>query len=70
MDIFRKVKDLNLPYGQYVIFGSGPLEAHGIRKTRDVDLLITTKLYKELKTRGWQEKAWSEGTCYLVKDNI
>lgn len=56
MDIFRAVKALDLPFGQYVVFGSGPLAAHGIRPTNDVDLFVTTTLYEKLKAEGWEEK--------------
>lgn len=70
MTIFEKVKTLNLPVGQFVVFGSGPLTAHGIRESRDIDLLVTSSLYKELKHAGWEEKEWPSGGCYLVKDEI
>lgn len=56
MDIFAEVKRLNLPIGQYVVFGSGPLMAHGIRDTTDVDLFVTPTLYQTLKADGWDEK--------------
>lgn len=45
-----------MPLGQYVVFGSGPLAAHGIRETTDVDLFTTTSLYQQLKAEGWEEK--------------
>jgi hypothetical protein len=56
VDIFAEVKRLNLPMGQFVVFGGGPLMAHGIRDTADVDLFTTTALYNQLKADGWQEK--------------
>lgn len=68
MDIVAKVKELDLPHGQYVVFGSGPLDIHGIRETRDVDLLVTTQLYNQLKEQGWKEKEWGSGGTYLNKD--
>lgn len=68
MDIVAKVKELDLPYGQYVVFGSGPLAVHGIRETRDVDLFVTTELYSQLKDQGWEEKEWELGGTYLSKD--
>ena len=70
MNIFEKVKSLNLPIGEYVVFGSGPLGAHGIRESRDIDLLITTKLYEDLKKQGWEEKEWSDGGYYLFKNDV
>ncbi len=56
MDIVSRVKALNLPIGEYCVFGSGVLEVHGIRKANDVDVLVTEKLYKELKKQGWKRK--------------
>lgn len=71
MTIFEKVKNLQLPIGQYVVFGSGPLEAHGIRQCRDIDLFITSELYQKLKSEGWEEKEWPDGDgYYLKKDDI
>lgn len=68
MDIFAEVKRLNLPLGQYVVFGSGPLMAHGIRDTTDVDLFVTPSLYQTLKADGWAEKELTgpNGGLYLV----
>lgn len=68
MEIIKKVKALNLPSDQYVVFGSGPLAIHGIRKSRDVDLFVTTALYEQLKKEGWVEKEWELGGYYLSKD--
>lgn len=68
MDIVTKVKELNLPHGQYVVFGSGPLAVHGIRETRDVDLLVTDEFYNRLKEQGWEEREWDSGGTYLSKD--
>jgi hypothetical protein len=56
MDIFSRIKELNLPIGKYVVYGSGVLEAHGIRKANDVDLVVDDDLYQELKNRGWKRK--------------
>jgi len=40
---------LNLPIGQYVIVASGPLAAHGIRESNDLDILVTPELFNQLK---------------------
>jgi hypothetical protein len=69
MDIFQRVKDLNLPWGHYVVFGGGPLAARGIRETADVDLFVTSTLYEQLKLDGWEEKGSPApmGGLYLSK---
>ncbi|MES2437399.1 MAG: hypothetical protein V4519_05315 [Patescibacteria group bacterium] len=56
MDIISRAKALNLPLGKYCVFGSGVMEVHGIRKAKDVDVLVTQDLYKELKKQGWKRK--------------
>ncbi|MEQ1561263.1 MAG: hypothetical protein ABL899_00910 [Nitrospira sp.] len=56
MDFVSKIKALNLPSGKYIVFGSGVMEIHGIRKAKDVDVLINEELYDELKKRGWKRK--------------
>ena len=67
-DIINKVKDLNLPLGQYVVFGSAPLAVHDIRQTQDIDLFVTASLYQQLKnSEGWQEREWDSGGHYLSK---
>ncbi|WNV85034.1 hypothetical protein [Umezawaea sp. Da 62-37] len=65
MDIFEQVKALELPERQYVVFGAGPLAAHGIRDTADVDLFVTTALYEELKASGWAEMGTRSSGLHL-----
>ncbi|WP_326955127.1 hypothetical protein [Amycolatopsis sp. NBC_01286] len=66
MDIVEAVKALNLPPHQYVVFGAGPLAAHGLRDTADVDLFVTTELYEHFRAAGWTEKATSCGKVHLA----
>lgn len=72
MDIVSRVKALNLPLGEYLVFGSGVMEVHGIRPAKDVDLLITDELYRQLRKQGWRRK-WNHKrvlTCKaLIKDD-
>ena len=70
IDIIKKVASLNLPIGTYVVFGSGPMAAKGLREVRDIDLLVTKGLYAELKSSGWTEKNWDSGGSYLEKNGI
>lgn len=69
MDIVSRVKNLNLPLGEYLVFGSGVMEVHGIRQAKDVDLLISDKLYHQLRKQGWRRK-WNHKrvlTCKALK---
>jgi len=70
MTIFEIVKELDLPLGQYVVFGSGPLAAHGIRESGDVDLFVTKSLYEKLKQGDWEEKQMQDGSLSLTKDSL
>jgi hypothetical protein len=66
MDIISRVKLLNLPLGHYCVFGSGVLEAHGIKKAKDVDVLVSAELYKKLKSQGWKRK-WFFWRIFICK---
>lgn len=55
MDIFEETRKLNFPLGEYVVIGSGPLAARGIRSARDIDILASKHLFNRLLTDGWQE---------------
>lgn len=70
MDIFEKVKKLNLPKNKYTVFGGGVLEALEIRKSGDVDLVVTKDIYNKLKENGWKEKVRSDETKSLKENNF
>lgn len=54
MDLISRIKSLNLPIGKYIVFGSSVMEVHGIRKAKDVDLIVDKDVYQELKRCGWK----------------
>ena len=68
MNIIQKVKELNLPDGSYVVEGSAVMDILGIRKARDIDLVVSKEVYTKLK----QDREWKEGflhdTNFLAKD--
>ncbi len=55
-EIIQKVKALGLPDGSYILFGSCPLAAAGIRETSDVDMLVSDEARALLRAKGWQEQ--------------
>ena len=57
MDITARVKELNLPRGLYAVFGSGPLAVRKLRDARDIDIVITSELFKSLA----KDPAWTVG---------
>ncbi|MDP2856192.1 MAG: hypothetical protein Q8N90_03720 [bacterium] len=50
-DLFQKVKKLNLPIGNYAIFGSGSLMIRNIRESRDLNVIVTEDLFEEYKNK-------------------
>ncbi len=72
-DIFSKLKELNFPDGEYVVVG-GAMEAHGIRKANDLDILVTPNLYKKLFKQGWKQckcdQCLETSRLMLQKDHI
>lgn len=53
--IIQKVKELNLPKGEYLVFGSAPICMRRIRNCEDIDLFVSPRIYRELKATGWKE---------------
>jgi inorganic pyrophosphatase len=70
MSIIEQVKKLNLPLDQYVIVGSGTLDALGIHPANDIDIAVTPELFKMLQVSGnWgEEKRY--GKLFLKQDGI
>lgn len=73
MDIFKKLKELNFPLGEYVVVG-GSMMAHGIREAHDLDILATPKLYTKLFDEGYEqctcEQCLRTSRLMLNKDNV
>jgi len=68
-DILEKIKTLNFKYGDYIVFGSCPLALHGIRETKDIDLLVNQDIYETLKKTGWKEDE-VQGKKGVVKSDV
>jgi len=52
MNIYKTLKELNLPEGEYVVVG-GAMAAHNIRDAHDLDILVTPNLYQSLLSKGF-----------------
>ncbi|HEY8886824.1 MAG TPA: hypothetical protein VIM31_05005 [Candidatus Microsaccharimonas sp.] len=59
--VLSELEKLALPEGSYMVMGSGILEALGIRKSHDVDLVVSDEVYAKLLADGWNEKVSSDG---------
>lgn len=67
------LKSIDLPIGEWCVFGGACLAANDIRPAEDVDIFVTPKLYTKLSQRGWEEHVTnSTNSCYLqtVHDGI
>jgi hypothetical protein len=69
-EIKNKVKELGFPVGQYALFGSTPMAAHGIRDSHDIDMVVSHELYSKLEKRGWNKMTLPSGAKILVRDDI
>ncbi|MEO6077191.1 MAG: zinc ABC transporter substrate-binding protein [Candidatus Andersenbacteria bacterium] len=69
MNILEEIARLNFPVDQYVVVGSGPMAAHGIRDVHDIDIVVTPELFEICKQRDWEHMPWTypgkEGEIYL-----
>ena len=67
-EIAKRTRELGLNVGEYALFGSVPLAAHGIRESQDIDMLVTHEVYQRLKGQGWEVEAFPNGREMLKKD--
>lgn len=49
--LLKELKNLDLPFGEYVVVGSGALGARGIREPKDFDILVSNSLWLQLSQR-------------------
>ena len=69
--LFQQVRDLKVPMGEYVIFGSGPICARGLRECNDIDLFVTKKFWDSIKeTNEWKEGITLKGSQNLKKGDV
>lgn len=70
MSILTRVRALNLPTDQIIVIGSGLLDAYGLRRAGDIDLVVTSELFTKLSSTGQYKQEEKNGEAYLVKDNL
>ncbi|MBI2595214.1 hypothetical protein HYW46_00575 [Candidatus Daviesbacteria bacterium] len=49
--LLKKLKALNLPRDEFVVVSSGSMAVRGIRDARDLDILVTDKLWSSLSEK-------------------
>lgn len=68
MNIIKRIKKLNLPETEFVVIGSGTMDALGIRMSDDIDIVASQDLYVKLQASGeWGEKE-QYGKIFLTKE--
>ncbi len=56
-EYMEEVRKMDLPAGEYAIFGSGPLAVRRVRATKDIDLIVTPELYTHYREQeGWNRR--------------
>jgi hypothetical protein len=74
MDTVKETKKLEFPLGEYTVIGSGCLSVRGIRESRDIDILASSRLFNELEKSGnWERKILFHGTTHrkcLQRDGV
>jgi len=60
--VLDELKELGLPNGSFMVMGSGILDALGIRKANDVDLVVSSDVYAQLQDSGWSSRVASNGS--------
>lgn len=70
MDILARIKELDFPFGQYVVVGSGTLDALGIRPACDIDIAVTPELFNKLQKDGDWEEEKRYGKIFLKKNDV
>lgn len=68
IEIIKKVKSLGLLEGSYVVFGSCPMAAAGIRESNDIDMLVTKQVFDDLAKTGWPRSHKDKFDNPLTKD--
>lgn len=64
------LKALELPPAQFMVMGSGVMEALHIRPANDIDLVVDDALYAQLAEQGWQPEVASNGANRLAHDTF
>lgn len=70
MTIIQRIKDLNFPFDQFVVIGSGLLDAYGLRSADDIDLVVSDGLYELLKQKGVYKELLKHDESYLEGDKL
>jgi len=69
MNVFERCEELNLPPSEFIVEGSGVLDALGIRESRDLDVVVQQSTFEKLQRRGLVQKT-KDDDPYLASGEI
>jgi hypothetical protein len=59
MNLFAKIRELNLAQTEFVVVGGGVLVAHGLLEwDEDVDMCVAPEVFDAFKRQGWRQESW------------
>lgn len=68
MTFVERVQVLALPPADYIVFCSGVLDVLDLRPASDIDLVVSERLFGQLKAEGWREGVSTLGDRALLSD--
>lgn len=68
--LLQRVKTLNLPPDDYVVIGSGLLDALNLRESGDIDLVVGERLFIELQQSGKYRTEIRHEQPMLTNDDV
>jgi len=69
MNVFERCEELNLPPSEFIVEGSGVLDALGIRESRDLDVVVQQPTFEKLQSRGFIQET-KDDDPYLANGEI
>jgi len=73
-ELFKKIREIGLLLGEYVIFGSGPMCILGLKECHDLDILVIEDVFEEYKKKpDWKFVEFERNgrqVEFLEKENI
>lgn len=70
LPLIERIKALGLPESEYIIVGSGVMDALGLRASHDIDMIVGEQLFEYLRNEGWKINEARPGVQRLLKDDI
>ncbi|PIU33268.1 hypothetical protein COY29_01795 [Candidatus Woesebacteria bacterium CG_4_10_14_0_2_um_filter_39_14] len=68
-ELLKELENFGLPKDKFAIFGSGPMGIRGLRKVRDLDLVVMSEIWQEL-AKKYQVKKVKKGEKIFLSKNI